>query len=43
MPDGWTDEEFEVLRSPWLVFGHFALTCVLFVVWGVCQWLRSGL
>ena len=42
MPDGWTDEEFEVLRSPWLVFGHFALTCVLFVVWGVCQWLRSG-
>ena len=42
MLDGWTDEEFEVLRSPWLVFGHFALTCVLFVVWGVCQWLRSG-
>ena len=42
MLDGWTDEEFEVLRSPWLLWGHFALTCVLFVVAGVCQWLRSG-
>lgn len=42
MPDGWTDEEFEVLRSPWLVWGHFALTCVLFVVVIVHQWLRSG-
>lgn len=42
MLDGWTDEEFEVLRSPWLVWGHFALTCVLFVVVIVHQWLRSG-